>query len=1352
MKQETVPQSDDPGYRDYLVAIVNTYITEPAQQSDVIEIDPTPTPPPQQLLPKTLADLRKRFKQDFSTIENDVIGANKVAVDVITKVLVEDLGIVPGTIPAQQNHTDREYLLTLTGLSGRTVKALSVTYRLDLSRSDLDKTTKVRENILTLQRYLRDGNFEPKVNPFFHYKDEWRLRYCTLFFPENHYGLKTGLFATPADRQRALSLSTSIENHKDYKKQQPIKSFLDRLKIFMSVDSQLTAAHRQFVAEEFDLALAQYSGAKKAIEKLSKRMQMHVFALPADGNTIYEDTLYPNLISAEAFRKSLDPENRYPGKKLFGHRPPWGGPYWAPSKHHEGNWKEGLKKGWWKPIDMPNKVPDTYPFTSDLFKRLTERYDKRVNLQVTNAKELNALQALNTVVMRDTGEVTSLQGKESELLKLHDDLVSLLPHVLFLMLPVCFGDVAQAKGDAIKSCQQYAQVMKEELLRGSLATDPGAAAPNSSGDLPWTRDDHPHYANLEGRNYPYLNIHCEQPYLLLRLGKVHLDWADRLYRADQESDVYRARELYKSVLGQYGLDPVPGEGLSPLPFRIAKPPITRGYEFPTVIDGQPLSAASAAQPASATPDILQPSGTPRGPQPEFEVILTDLLENELAEMDQAAKVAWSPLIEAKVPPITFAEYAIEEEAHITSAYVVLPTSNLATVAQPMLNITPEILAKVMMPIINPAILAQQMRARIGLTQIDAGLNYYGYDHFLVPLLRYRPLASTAQRFAALSKQAESDFLTYKENAEKGELALIQARSAVAAAAISVRIEGERIAQSKDYVYQAEVQVKQVKDAIAAKRAEIGDHNSICDQVTDFFSGIKDFFTGVPDKAKDYVKSDYSAAFGFDKAAAGATAGLGVVGGMGLFAIGAGVTLSGMADSANRRVGELEKLEKQQLPLALVGLDARKRELSIAQMQKAVATLEVMTAQEVLRHSLLKTLNADMWTQMGTAMRSVLRRYLELGAMTGWLAERALAYAQDRDLRLIRLDYFDRRRHGLLGADALQSDLAILEKEYITGMQQMVPIKWTVSLARDFPLQFGQLKKSGVCAFLTTSEQLDLGHPGSFGHRVRALSVNAILPVSEPQPRGLLSNPGVSRVQGPRLDNWHYVVRSPDVLPLSEFDLNNDMAVYQLPGETLLPFEGSGVDTVWMLSFPQAANPTGLAALADVELTFHLQSLYSSTRLAELNKAGLPVLTRSVLLSAKQLFAKSLKTFREGSDGDVLKFAVTPDLLSHSERNRQVTNVAVYFIGRDLPEVTATLKSDEVPGGVKFTTKNGLAHSNKVPQPAVIPVAAAALDAMLAGSPEQVWHLELLAVNNGGLNRKSIEEVILGIEYTADAGV
>jgi hypothetical protein len=44
--------------------------------------------------------------------------------------------------------------------------------------------------------------------------------------------------------------------------------------------------------------------------------------------------------------------------------------------------------------------------------------------------------------------------------------------------------------------------------------------------------------------------------------------------------------------------------------------------------------------------------------------------------------------------------------------------------------------------------------------------------------------------------------------------------------------------------------------------------------------------------------------------------------------------------------------------------------------------------------------------------------------------------------------------------------------------------------------------------------------------------------------------------------WGY----PDALPLSEFNLRGDMLVYDLPDETLLPFEGSGIERS-VLSLP-----------------------------------------------------------------------------------------------------------------------------------------------------------------------------------------
>jgi len=39
------------------------------------------------------------------------------------------------------------------------------------------------------------------------------------------------------------------------------------------------------------------------------------------------------------------------------------------------------------------------------------------------------------------------------------------------------------------------------------------------------------------------------------------------------------------------------------------------------------------------------------------------------------------------------------------------------------------------------------------------------------------------------------------------------------------------------------------------------------------------------------------------------------------------------------------------------------------------------------------------------LRRCMGRYLELGARYAWLAERALAYEQDRALNIIRMNYF-----------------------------------------------------------------------------------------------------------------------------------------------------------------------------------------------------------------------------------------------------------------------------------------------------------------------------------------------------------
>jgi hypothetical protein len=202
-------------------------------------------------------------------------------------------------------------------------------------------------------------------------------------------------------------------------------------------------------------------------------------------------------------------------------------------------------------------------------------------------------------------------------------------------------------------------------------------------------------------------------------------------------------------------------------------------------------------------------------------------------------------------------------------------------------------------------LVQQMRARVSLTQIDSGLNYYGYNQDVIPLLRYQPLVEASQNFVTLAKQAEDDFLRFKNQAEQAEIELMDLQSAIATAGIRVLIEDQRISQTQDSVKQAEIQVQLAKNAVKAKRAEIDDHNSLCGQVKDFFGGMATFFKAVPDFASKPIVSDYSTAFGFGNASAGASAGLGIAGGMALFAVGSEITVSGMCDAANKRVAELQ---------------------------------------------------------------------------------------------------------------------------------------------------------------------------------------------------------------------------------------------------------------------------------------------------------------------------------------------------------------------------------------------------------------------------------------------------------------
>jgi hypothetical protein len=666
---------------------------------------------------------------------------------------------------------------------------------------------------------------------------------------------------------------------------------------------------------------------------------------------------------------------------------------------------------------------------------------------------------------------------------------------------------------------------------------------------------------------------------------------------------------------------------------------------------------------------------------------------------------------------------------------------------------------------NPAVISQTTRARVALGQIEAGMNVYGVSDQFVPALRFRPLKDTADRMAAAAKGAQQDFLAAMSKIEDAQRETLLNNNMLRKAKLLAQIAGEQAQIAAFGVTLAEQQVQQVQAAIDAKQAEIDDHDDLFTQFGEVIGGMVGIIGGIAGagtKAGGAVGvsgaeagSAVSAGAGFSYAEAGsltaAAGGGAILGGYGIFMYAGLTSLSNVNDAQESRKAELDRLRDVALPLAQAQVEAKQREVTIAQLQAQVAQADAELAEALLKFQATRFLNTKLWTEIANVMRRVLRRYLALGARFGWLAERALAYEQDRALDLIRLDYYPEKLQGVTGADLLQLDLAELDAARLEGMRQLLPIERTYSLAFDFPFAFAKLQNTGRCSFATSEAPLQLAHPGTYGYRVRAVTMTPKSYAGTPPPAGLLTNLGISllsRANG----EMHASLRGADAAAVSEFELASDMGVFGLPGETLLAFEGSGIDTIWGLEFGPAANPTGLDALADVEIKFDLQASWSPQLRAQHLAAAPTSVRRFVLVSGlKQDMSGMAALVADDVPTAEIVFDLAAAGLPTQESGRTVTNLAVLVAGAPL-DLTASLRSDTLPP-VVVQVESGFAVSNSPPlSDAESSFSPSPLNALTGQPVDQTFTVAIDKNANSTVEFEQVVDVILGVEYEAELPV
>jgi hypothetical protein len=290
-------------------------------------------------------------------------------------------------------------------------------------------------------------------------------------------------------------------------------------------------------------------------------------------------------------------------------------------------------------------------------------------------------------------------------------------------------------------------------------------------------------------------------------------------------------------------------------------------------------------------------------------------------------------------------------------------------------------------------------------------------------------------------------------------------------------------------------------------------------------------------------------------------------------------------------------------------------------ERAIAGVNLAHAAATADFLATKFTSAELFEWMSGVLNQVYAYFLRQATALARLAQAQLAFERQEPNRgLIQDDYWQgppnaasgdavdtTDRRGLTGSARLLEDLTRLDQYAFETDRRKLRVTQRLSVARLAAEELQRFRQTGVLTFATPERLFDSEFPGHYLRLVKQVdwSVIALVPPVQGL-RATLSTSGISRTVVLR-DLFETVTlrRDPESIALTSplnatglFDLEPDTGL-------LLPFEGSGVDTVWQLEMPKAANPFDYRTIVDVVLTLKYTALdsreYRQTVVRALNR-------------------------------------------------------------------------------------------------------------------------------------------------------
>jgi tetratricopeptide (TPR) repeat protein len=433
------------------------------------------------------------------------------------------------------------------------------------------------------------------------------------------------------------------------------------------------------------------------------------------------------------------------------------------------------------------------------------------------------------------------------------------------------------------------------------------------------------------------------------------------------------------------------------------------------------------------------------------------------------------------------------------------------------------------------------------------------------------------------------------------------------------------------------------------------------------------------------------------------------------------------------------------------LNAAEARLRVAQIAAEASAERAAMAEESLEAFDSEMFTPEVWAKMASVMRGISTAYLHDAIRLAKLMQRAFNFENDTQIALIKNGYGHAMVNAstggsvsLLGGDSLVRDIDAFTFQAITGRtRKNSRIKDRISIARNFPAQFEEFRRTGVLELETDLYEFDRLHPGFHNQRIEAVEVEFAGLLPPEGINGMVRCGGVTSFRS-RSRGTSKRVHQVDTMALSDFTVRDDLFIYTPEVGLRGLFQGMGLATTWKLHLPRRSNDFDYARIFDINLVLYYTAqfdpllrkmvLSSPVRPGELTELRNFDLRFDFPESWYALYKEGTATFAFRRDR--LPFN-QQDFVTASATFRVVTKAGVAAQGIEL----------------KITAPNGNSGQATTGGDGSVSSTTTALAGLASGSPVGDWKVEVIGgaplADGDAVKFDRIHNIQMGLEYGFD---